>query len=236
MQNYLGRHIQLVLFAISLTSCINAQTQTPPPAGTPTSQVESQQSPEVIALRAQLDLMRQFDDRLLSTVYWSLGGMITIVVLIAGFSWFANNRLHEKDKAILRQELESIIREEMSKARAELAKAAREAAKSELNTLSEDIKFIKFELLETEANQWESKGVYANVLTTSRQMLDAIKDIGWPTFRVAKALEVMRTALKAGAKPSAREASEITVILDQLPTEYSVDVENLRSLIKQARA
>ena len=47
----------------------------------------------------------QFDQRLLTTVFWALGLVATFAVGLAGFSWFSNYRAYERDKASIKEEL-----------------------------------------------------------------------------------------------------------------------------------
>lgn len=229
----------LTIFAAFLLTCsvsLLAQpiSPTPSPAPTSYSQMPSEAEKEaekVAILQAQLELMRQYDQRLLETVYWSLGGMVTIVVLVAGFGWFANFRLYEHDKKALKQELTGFIKEERAKLHEELSSAARDAVRSEL----QDMKLMKYDLLKTEAEKWESKEVYANVLTTSLRMLEVALEIGWE-HRIAGALEFTTKALKSGKKFDASTIVNVTKAINQLSSDYTAEVENIRELLKAARA
>lgn len=74
-------------------------------------QVTEQTSPtpsldEKALLRGQLAEMREYDQRLLATVYWSLSGVFLLVVVIAGLNWFANYRVYERERESLIQEVE----------------------------------------------------------------------------------------------------------------------------------
>ncbi len=60
---------------------------------------------EVAALRAQLEVMRQYDERLLQTVYWALGTALALVLFAAGAGWYINFRLYDRDKQALLAEL-----------------------------------------------------------------------------------------------------------------------------------
>src|SRR6266849_9833581 len=80
-----------------LCLCVTAIQGSPPRADVPSPTEVKQtqagsQSPneEVQALRAQLEVMRRYDDRILSTVYWSLGTVVLLAVLLYGFSWYTN--------------------------------------------------------------------------------------------------------------------------------------------------
>ena len=68
---------------------------------------------EVIQLKATLQVVQSYQDKFLATVYWSLGTIATIVVLLVGFGWFANFRIYERDKSALKDELHMIMNEEL---------------------------------------------------------------------------------------------------------------------------
>ena len=82
-------------------------TSPAPSAGA--SEAPPKPSDEVIALRAQLELMHQYDQRLLSTVYWSLTVVVALVLALITIIGFLNLRVYERDKAALKQELVGLI-------------------------------------------------------------------------------------------------------------------------------
>src|SRR5437773_302723 len=59
----------------------------------------------LVALRAQISIMERSEDRLLSTVLWSLGAIAGLGLLLLGFSWFLNFKVYERDKSLMRDEL-----------------------------------------------------------------------------------------------------------------------------------
>lgn len=61
---------------------------------------------EIALLKEQVKQAKDYKESLLSTVYFSLGVVIAIAVLLAGFSWFSNFKLFEKDKKTLFDEFE----------------------------------------------------------------------------------------------------------------------------------
>ena len=60
---------------------------------------------EIEVLKGQLDLMRQYDQRLLNTVYWSLGVVLILGSLLIGFNFFSNYKYYEKEKKAIKDEL-----------------------------------------------------------------------------------------------------------------------------------
>lgn len=75
---------------------------------------EPRESEEVAVLKAQLEVHKDYTQHILSTVYWSLGGVLSITMLIAGFGWFANFKIYEKDREILARELQAKLEEAIS--------------------------------------------------------------------------------------------------------------------------
>ncbi|NUF65207.1 hypothetical protein HUN35_19970, partial [Acinetobacter bereziniae] len=67
---------------------------------------------QIEVLKAQIEVMKSYQDKFLSTVYWSLGTVAALVVFLAGFNWFTNNRSLEKEselhKNMIINELNSI--------------------------------------------------------------------------------------------------------------------------------
>ena len=66
-------------------------------------------------LEAQLKVMREYDARLLHTVYWSLTTVATLTLVLVGFGWFVNFRVYERDKASLLHELNVLVRENLAR-------------------------------------------------------------------------------------------------------------------------
>src|SRR6266581_4289412 len=81
----------------------------------------------LIALRAQLELMRSFQDSLLSTVYWSLGVLLVIVAVLVGFGWFANFRVYQRDLEGLKRELEVLVAKSLAELKGALEISLRDS-------------------------------------------------------------------------------------------------------------
>jgi hypothetical protein len=86
-------------------------------------QGQPQPSPETIALRAQLEQMRTYDDRLLSTVQWTIGITVGVIVALAGLGWYSNFRAYKRDIEALKHELLIFSQQEITRIRDELEKS-----------------------------------------------------------------------------------------------------------------
>jgi hypothetical protein len=92
--------------------------KTTPTANLPSQTVAATPAPDASAIvRAELAAVKDYDQRLLSTVYWSLSGVFLLVVLIGGVNWFTNYRLYERERDSLRQTLKLDAQEEAIKLR-----------------------------------------------------------------------------------------------------------------------
>jgi hypothetical protein len=100
---------------------VAASAPTPPP--TPTSASAPAPNPVEIALKAQLDEMRRSEDRLLSTVHWSLGIVATLAVGLALFGWWSASRVYQRDIASLRDELKRGVDEAAAQLRVDVERS-----------------------------------------------------------------------------------------------------------------
>ena len=93
-------------------------TITTPPVltGSPTN--------ELAVLRAQLAESQRFQEQVLSTVYWSLGTVASVAVLLVGFGWFTNFRMYDRDKSALERDLRAQILDHSRGLRDELSTTA----------------------------------------------------------------------------------------------------------------
>lgn len=81
-------------------------------------------------LQAQNTLIKDYQDDLLSTVYWALAGLTTLLILFAGYNWFAAFRLQKEEKEELKRWVSDAI---ISAAKEQ--KSSLEIVRGELMTL-----------------------------------------------------------------------------------------------------
>jgi hypothetical protein len=115
MRNVARPEFLLVLLALLTSGLLMSQahkeeTTKPPQAQageqrTAQSSTSLTSSDEMAFLRGELAEMRDYDQHLLATVYWSLSGVFLVVVVVAGLNLFANYRVYERERESLRQEV-----------------------------------------------------------------------------------------------------------------------------------
>jgi len=95
----------LPLLAVEAPSVSNsdsaAQVRTLPGSSEPTAEV----------MKAELKVYQDFTQHILSTVYFSLGTVIIVLVAMIGFNWYQNQRVYERDRNAMRQSLEKEFHE-----------------------------------------------------------------------------------------------------------------------------
>src|SRR6266536_5113476 len=97
------KRAQLIVFLIFVLGAANpllAQTPTPSPASSPSLTAEA-------LLNHAIELTGQLDQRLLTTVYWCLGILVTVFVVLIGYNWFTSFRTQKREVAALRQEIQA---------------------------------------------------------------------------------------------------------------------------------
>jgi len=69
----------------------------------------SKQESELLLIKEQNRLIKDFQSAQQATVYWALGGILSFVVILTGLSIFTNFKLYDQDKERLRAEFEEKI-------------------------------------------------------------------------------------------------------------------------------
>lgn len=95
-----------------------SQSGAAPPATFATPKAADQSS-EVALLKAQIELMQRYDDRLVNTVYWCLSAMLAIAAAVTFLGWYANFRLHDHDRKQLLAETEQALNTQVTQLRSQ---------------------------------------------------------------------------------------------------------------------
>jgi hypothetical protein len=216
-----------------------------------------------IALTAQNRLMKENQQNLLETVYWSLGTLVVIAGLLMGFSWYTNFRVYERDKLVLKQDLQAMLVEEINKRfvsisetysglqkeigeravihekriaeiGAQEAKLVQSRLDSAIESQRHEIGKLRLDVLEHEADNWLARKVPNNELRAMIRTIRIAQEIDYDFF-VARSLDRIKGCMQRGANPNADLASELVSMLDGLPSKYSSDVEAIKAALLDSR-
>jgi hypothetical protein len=240
----------ILAFCLLTSSFIAAQQQQSQQAGP-----KAGQSDEVGILQAQLQVMRDEEGHLLSTVYWALSTLIAVTIAVAVLGWYLNFRISEHDRSSLKAELNTALAEAVTKRfshlehgfselRSHLESSVTERLAEEERRLDakskgrsaqmeHDLLNLQYRFYELQG-QWQERDnsllgawfAYRSMLRVSLQMGES-----WPGY----ALEYLKRILKAGVRLNHHHELEIRGLLSRVPDGYSADLELMDKLVKAAR-
>lgn len=203
--------------------------------------------------------MRRYDQRLLSTVYWSLGVIGTITAALLLFGWFGTLRIYESDKAMLAHELEMSLQSQLARVRAELeseakarhsellkgvsrtTNAAVETLQEQVNRIQDDHKQFKYNFFRLEARHWMKENNRSDALSTYTDALNLASTLN-NTYHVSKilgeilsVLEVISRENPAVQPSSTFMFSELEKALEKVPNEHSDLVERIHTILMEMK-
>lgn len=201
-----------------------------------------------IALNAQIDVMREYNNKLLNTVYWALGTLVTVFTLLIGFGWFANFRVYERDKKTMKDEFGVLMQIELKNIEQALMKRenkhteslenlvkkhANEAVQSlrdEINTYTINIQELEYQMLEFRAEKWDEQKVLRNSIRTYLEMTELSIKMKRDFF-ISRALDNVTRILKSGVEMDSDLVKDVHELLNKLPSQFDITAKNIRDIL-----
>lgn len=202
-----------------------------------------------------IELTGQLDQKLLTTVYWCLGTLVGIFLLLIGLNWFTNFRMHEREVAALRNELSAGLEnarsaleqanakviEELKNKLADAAKATAEAAvaplQSQLSTIQSRSDGFQAKFVSQEVDMWAAQKVYWNAIRSQINYLDLVRKTSSWDFNsgLDKLGGLLSKALSTSPPqtPAAHDTATLTRFLTSVEDENPGVVARLRELLAQ---
>lgn len=194
---------------------------------------------QIEVLKAQVEVMKSYQDKFLSTVYWSLGGVFGIVILLVGYNWFTNFKDQEKEiqyfknlilttleaskKELIgelnlrkKELIEDVVNEVNLKIDSELKKLKSnltndiEAIKRSLKSYNSDGELLLMEVWELQYEKWLLKKNYLLTTTIAVKLLSKAHSMQ-RHYRVNIYLELLVSSLK-----NLKENSTNTLSVDDI--------------------
>jgi hypothetical protein len=222
------------------------------------------ESPDVVILKAQLQTIREYDQKLLDSVHWSQGIVGGVALLLVGFSWFTNSRIYERDKAALTQELEGKLQSQLSLIRTELEANQKTASKEILEKTTAPLLAVQKDLegkiqnvvngqsqldkrivssnswseynkKQSEAYYWELTKVKGNELNCYATMLNIAIELN-SEICISTCLVNLEKLMAGGCLPMWTYVSSIAETLDKLPPRFSALTNGIKEHLKKVKA
>lgn len=173
---------------------------------------------QIEVLKAQIEVMKSYQDKFLSTVYWSLGTVAALVVFLAGFNWFTNNRNSEKEaklhKEMITTELNTIRNDlnnlisgsllenkksqsaHLEKLKENLMQSIERVVERKLRNINREVKFLKRKSIQERYSEALEKRVYSNAIRATCELLDLSLDDYEFQSNTSDALSMIESTLK----------------------------------------
>ena len=214
---------------------------------------------ETAILKAQLETTRQFQDSFISMGQWTLTGVITVSLALAGFGWYTSKKNYDRDRDSLQREanalrdiLDSALKtgiQQTGKA-LEDALTARQTAiqiaiekvvQARINGFSATISNLEYEVLELKSTALESeadaaaiKKNYGWAVRLYGQLLALQTKGDIDEYEAPGILDKIRSIVKApGTRLDAETVNTTVEALSGLPRRHQAACEQLIEDLKR---
>lgn len=143
---------------------------------------------QIEVLKAQVEVMKSYQDNFLTTVYWSLGGVFGIVILLVGYNWFTNFKNQEKEIHSLKIIIENEIKEKKHELDKDMNEKIIGFLTKENRKVWREINYLKYNQLMDELNTSKMEGLYGGCLRTINELISVVSVLDG--FRLEEVLDL----------------------------------------------
>lgn len=162
------------MMPVAAQTNINPGTETPTPVSS-TSLIFQEQKNDLELLKNKVDIMSEYSDRLMSTVQWTIGIVITVLILILGANWFTSYRQIKSELESFKattsfnitqasKSIEDQLKEVFDTQFSSFEEQINSSIRAQLTLMNQQIVDLRIGQLATEAKLWEEESVWANAL------------------------------------------------------------------------
>ncbi|WGH76783.1 hypothetical protein P8625_06445 [Tenacibaculum tangerinum] len=200
---------------------------------------------KVLILETKLETVDSTNTKILNTVYWTLGGLMSVFIAIIGLNFFQNFNLNRKKIDSIKWELNNelfkainTMTDSILKTNKELKKELKEDIDSgiktsfqsfdyEINRLKDNYKEVYRSELIRKAFEHKEKNQMGYILNLIELLkLDIEKG---HDFRIHESLQLITDCLDSGFKGNSDSITRLNATLKKLPEEYDLQKKNIES-------
>ncbi len=181
----------------------------------------------------QIEQMKEYQNNLLSTVRWTIGIVVMVLLFLISYSWYTNFKVSEKEIEIIKRQMQNYIDEKMNVLKSNTKKYITDNIDIKVNQLDSSLKTIKNNLYDLEMEFTEYKADQSNSIFLYVKPLEhAIKnDSNWQISRI---LDRIKTKLNKNPKLNAEDTSDLNGVFEKLPSKYKTEVGLIESMMNKS--
>ena len=239
----------LILLSVwLLTLSVIVYTRLPKPKEFPpvsSEQPQGESAEDFRLIRAELQVMRDYNDDFLNTIHWSLYTVLIVAGLLIGANLFSSFRMADRERDALKQELQGWLQGETALIRQDQQQGALQSVielsklsnrinstEYEINRLRDETSYLERDFLVFKAEQRLAQGDNQGAIAEYSRLLVKEIDSNHVTA-LSSVLRFISNALEHGAMPTAHVRREITESLSRLPTGFAIDSGKILELLRR---
>lgn len=191
---------------------------------------------QIEVLKAQVEVMKSYQDNFLTTVYWSLGTVLGIVVLLIGLNWFTNFKNQEKEIHSLKIFIENEIREKKHELDNDINEKITSLLTKENRNVWREINYLKYNQLLDELNKSKMEGLYGICLRTINELISIVSVLPGD-YRLKEVLDIFVEVIELAHEKkykyilSSECLALIHEMLNRIGEEYSMVKNKVNDLL-----
>lgn len=203
-------------------------------------------SAEVVELRAQVRAAKEYNERFISIVVWTLSSVVATVLFVGAFGWLNNRSNHERDREalqreakFLRESVDIVIQEKLGLVKADFemridakfpglqeklersvqALIAKQA--SRVDALGREIYTLKVGSLRAEAGAAMLEKNYGWAMYKYSELIDEFVNAGTDFYEASEVMDAMsKLAATPGFALSSDDVSKAVTALKRLSSDH----------------
>ncbi|WP_111854794.1 hypothetical protein [Acinetobacter oleivorans] len=196
---------------------------------------------QIEVLKAQVEVMKSYQDKFLTTVYWSLGTVLGIVILLIGYNWFTNFKSQEKEVQTLKNFIQNELNQKKVMLTEDMDKKIGETLRKQNDRIWGEIHRLKYETILSEFKYKKDLKLYSTCILNVNELMIVNKEIS-SNFRTQQILDLLVEILELADKEnkqyilSSDILSTIHKTLNMVGDEYSMIKNKVNNLIKKMQS